>query len=56
MNIQAATISLTGGAAIDSSTFGSGPGGSVSVTASEQLSISGHSGRSLQLRIGDSRE
>jgi filamentous hemagglutinin family protein len=41
VNIQAATISLTGGAAIASSTFRSGPGGTVSVTASDQLSISG---------------
>ena len=41
VNVQAATIILTGGAAINSSTFGSGPGGIVSVTASEQLSISG---------------
>ena len=45
VNVQAATISMTGGAAIDTSTLGSGPGGNVSVTASEQLSISGH-GRS----------
>jgi filamentous hemagglutinin family protein len=46
VNVQAATISLTEGAGITTSTFGSGPGGSgpagtVSVTASEQLSISG---------------
>ena len=47
VNIQAATIILTGGAAIGASTLASGPGGSVSVTASEQLSISGRSGRSL---------
>jgi large exoprotein involved in heme utilization and adhesion len=47
LNIQAATISLTRGASIDSSTSASGPGGSVSVTASEQLSISGNSGRSV---------
>ncbi|HSL01956.1 MAG TPA: hypothetical protein VK901_00275, partial [Nitrospiraceae bacterium] len=46
VNIQAATIILTGGAGINSATDGSGPGGMLSVTASEQLSISGHSGRS----------
>ena len=47
VNVQAATIILTGGATIDSATSASGPGGNVSVTASEQLSISGHNGRSL---------
>jgi len=47
VNIQAATIGMTGGAVISVSTLGSGPGGTVSVTASEQLSISGRSGRSL---------
>ena len=47
VNIQAATIILTKGAAISTATFGSGPGGIVSVTASEQLSISGRSGQSV---------
>jgi large exoprotein involved in heme utilization and adhesion len=47
LNIQAGRISLTRGAVISSATLGSGPGGSMSVTASEQLSISGRSGRSL---------
>ena len=56
MNVQAATISLTGGASINSTTFGSGPGGIVSVTASEQLSISGHSGQSVSFGSVDSRE
>jgi len=44
VNVQARTIIMTGGATISSSTHGSGPGGSMSVTASEQLSISGHRG------------
>src|SRR5215472_8557142 len=47
VNVQAGTISLTGGAGISSTTFGLGPGGSVSVTASEQLSISGRSEQSV---------
>ncbi len=47
VNVQAGTIILTGGAVITSSTLGSGPGGLISVTASEQLSISGRSGRSF---------
>ena len=42
MTVQARTITLTGGAAIAGTTFRSGPGGTVSVTASEELSISGH--------------
>jgi len=46
LNVQAATITLTEGATISSAALGSGPGGMVSVTASEQLSISGRSGRS----------
>jgi filamentous hemagglutinin family protein len=46
VNIQAATITMTGGAGITSATLGSGPGGNVSMSVSEQLSISGHSGRS----------
>src|SRR5262249_1594925 len=37
---------LTVGAAISNSTFSSGPGGLISVTASEQLSISGQRGES----------
>jgi large exoprotein involved in heme utilization and adhesion len=49
VNVQAAAITLTGGAIISSSTLASGPGGIVSVTASEQLSISGHSGRSYSI-------
>jgi hypothetical protein len=50
LEIQAATINLTGGAVIASSTFSSGTGGTVSVTASEQLSISGH--KDLLSRFG----
>jgi filamentous hemagglutinin family protein len=41
LNVQAGMISLTGGAAITTTTFRSGPGGNLSVTASEELSISG---------------
>jgi large exoprotein involved in heme utilization and adhesion len=52
VNIQAARITMTSGTAIASQTFGSGPGGMVSVTASEQLSISGHAG--LSFSVGDS--
>jgi filamentous hemagglutinin family protein len=48
VDIQAATITMTGGAVINSSIVGSGlGGGNVSVTASEQLSISGHSVHSV---------
>jgi large exoprotein involved in heme utilization and adhesion len=49
VNVQAARITLTSGASIASQTFSSGPGGMVSVTASEQLSISGHSGQSVNV-------
>ena len=52
VNIQAARITLTSGASFASQTFSSGPGGMVSVTASEQLSISGHSVQSFI--VGDS--
>src|SRR5215472_6321445 len=47
MTVQAGTIILTGGASINGSTLGSGPGGIISVTASEQLSISGQFARSF---------
>jgi filamentous hemagglutinin family protein len=46
LNIQAGTMILTAGASINTTTSASGPGGTVSVTATEELSISGHSGRS----------
>jgi filamentous hemagglutinin family protein len=49
VNVQAARITLTSGASIASQTVSSGPGGMVSVTASEQLSISGHSGQSVNI-------
>src|SRR5215831_16673421 len=47
VTVQAGTIILTGGASINGSTLGSGPGGIISVTASEQLSISGQFARSF---------
>ena len=49
VNVQAETISMTAGAVMDSTTLSSGPGGSVSVTASEQLSISGRSDKTVSL-------
>src|SRR5262249_55642354 len=49
VTVQAARITLTSGASIAGSTFGSGPGGMVSVTASEQLSISGHSVQTVDI-------
>src|SRR5262249_27491843 len=52
VNVQAARITLTSGASFASQSFSSGPGGMVSVTASEQLSISGHSEQSVI--VGDS--
>jgi len=49
VNVQAGTISLAGGSSVSGATFGSGSSGRVLVTASVQLSISGHSDQSLGL-------
>src|SRR5712691_3083447 len=42
IRIGAANITLTGGASINTSATGAGPGGNVIVTAADLLSLSGH--------------
>ena len=44
MNVQARNVQISEGAQISSSTRGSGPGGTVQVTATEALTIAGRSG------------
>jgi hypothetical protein len=44
ITVTAGHVTLTGLAQIDSSTFGAGPGGTVTVQAMETLTIAGHDG------------
>src|SRR5262249_54806791 len=48
--VQAGRLTLTGGALIDSSTFGPGPGGSVTIAATDAISISNLGGISSDAR------